>query len=62
MDPDRAAVVAGACCVLHNMDMLWKVPYDVEAEEEEEEAPEGNDEAEREGAVVREYIANTYFA
>ena len=26
MSPDRAAVVAAACIVLHNMGMLWKMP------------------------------------
>lgn len=54
MDPDRAAVVAGACCVLHNMAMLWKVPYDVDPEQpEEEEEPEWNEEAERESYSTR---------
>ncbi|KAK0152991.1 putative nuclease HARBI1 [Merluccius polli] len=26
MEPDRAAAVAGACVVLHNMAMAWNVP------------------------------------
>lgn len=62
MDPDRAAVVAGACVVLHNMAMMWRVPY-----EQPEEPAEGEDQPieanqrDVQGATVRQYITNTYF-
>ncbi|KAJ8352131.1 hypothetical protein SKAU_G00236070 [Synaphobranchus kaupii] len=45
MEPDRAAVVAGACVVLHNLTIQWKVPYEepaVEGQEENQLIPENH--------------------
>ncbi|CAM4735248.1 unnamed protein product [Leuciscus chuanchicus] len=40
MEPERAAKVIGACIVLHNLAMLWKMPLDDLGGEEIEEVPQ----------------------
>ena len=65
MAPDRAAVVAGACIVLHNLAMLWKMPLDddeedLEDDDEEEDEPEF-DAHMQDGAIVRQYITQNTF-
>ncbi len=40
MEPERAAKVTGACIVLHNLAMLWKMPVDDLGGEEIEEVPQ----------------------
>lgn len=64
MEPERAAVVAGACVILHNLGMMWRVPYD------EPEEPAGQDQHPHQqvedddvqGATMRRYITHRYFA
>lgn len=66
MEPDRAAVVAGACVVLHNMAKAWNVPL-VEEElagdgDDDPDIPPGLDGIQAEAATVRAYLTTTFFS
>lgn len=58
MEPDRAAAVAGACIVLHNLAMMWKVPLMEEGNANAGgDIPFGNeDPITTEAATVRAYL------
>ena len=67
MEPDRAAVVAGACVVLHNMTMAWNVPLmeDADADDggDDLHVPRGmENNLHAEAATVGVYLARTHFS
>jgi hypothetical protein len=65
MEPDRAAVVAGACVVLHNMAMAWNVPLMENAADDDGvlHVPRGmENNLHAEAATVRAYLARTHFS
>ena len=66
MEPDRAAVVAGACVVLHNMAMAWNVPLMENAAADDDgdlDVPQGmENNLHAEAATVRAYLARTHFS
>jgi hypothetical protein len=68
MEPDRAAVVAGACVVLHNA-MAWNVPLmeNAAADDDDDDGdlhvPRGmENNLHAEAATVRAYLARTHFS
>ncbi|KAF4101607.1 hypothetical protein G5714_018039 [Onychostoma macrolepis] len=67
MEPERAAKVTGACIVLHNLAMLWKMPVDDLGGEEIEEVPQEEqyrqfqDPEVQEGATARRFITQNHF-
>ena len=64
MEPDRAAAVAGACVVLHNMAMMWKVPLVEEGNADDRgdiDIPFYNeDPLPTEAATLRAYLTASY--
>lgn len=64
MEPHRAAAVAGACIVLHNMAMMWKVPLVEERNADDRgdiDIPFGEDNLPTEATTVRAYLTTSYF-
>ena len=65
METDRAAAVAGACVVFHDMAMMWKVPLVEEGntdDGDDRDIPFYNkDPLPTEAATVRAYLTASYF-
>ena len=64
MAPDIAAVMAGACIVLHKLAIVWKMPLDDDEEDIEDDDEEDEPDVDahmQDGAIVRQYITQNTF-